>query len=860
MKRIERVYSSFIRKSMVSTPANSLLERIMGIFFRSIDLDAVSLKTIEDFRGKGRFVYASFQSAYTPLLIFTGLLRRHGHPAPELALDFIPGPIQSIEYMMERAALLWKKLSGKVSVEKIDDFECIFNYLSESRPIALSLLSRKLFFRRYIEVKADSIEYLVEAQKRIEEPIFLFPQIMFWNQNPERTRALMTAQATGDRGFLSGLFTLMRSVTPAFVRVLTPINLKEEIEQSPQHDTRQIARKVRSRLLELYGFEKRSVLGPVLKSQSEMMERVLEHRNVLEEIRILHETEHASERKLRKKAYRYFKEIAADFSIFVIKWFHWSVRLMFTKIFDGIYYDIDELKRVKEASLKAPLILVPSHKSHMDYLIVSSIFYENKMIPPHIVAGANLTFFPMGPIFRHSGAFFMRRSFKGLKLYPTIFKQYIKTLVGEGYSVEFFIEGGRSRTGKVMMPKMGILKYLLDAIDEGYNRDLMLVPITINYDRILEESSYHLELKGKEKERESTANFVKSSSLLRRKYGKVYLAFNEPVSLQEFRERLPEGKDLMEALSYHLVAKIAEIVVVTPFSLVTAAMLQSSARGFTRDLIKKRIKTLYEYLAFAKVRMVDQLTSMENFDSIIDYTIDSYAKDGIVGEALAGGSGEAQVVEGLYIINENERSRINFYKNTILHYFTPVSFISLTLIAADGVAEESSLKENFAELQRLFSREFIYPDSFRDSSSLIERNCAYLEGQLIVSRGEGRVAISDNGKDDIALFAKGLQDFLESYFIVFDCVAQSGSRMSRRELIHEIRKNGIRLFHLGDVKLPESLSMPNYENALAFLEDQGLVTTTTTGRTQQMVDVKNLDGIKALRTMVEKYLKPLQKQ
>lgn len=125
----------------------------------------------------------------------------------------------------------------------------------------------------------------------------------------------------------------------------------------------------------------------------------------------------------------------------MIKYFERSLAFIFRKIFKGIEYDIEGIKKIREASKNGPVMLIPSHKSHMDYLIISSIFYREKMIPPHILSGANLTFFPMGTIFRRSGAFFMRRSFKGNELYTTILKQYIKTLINEGYSIEFFLEG-----------------------------------------------------------------------------------------------------------------------------------------------------------------------------------------------------------------------------------------------------------------------------------------------------------------------------------------------------------------------------------------------------------------------------------
>ena len=232
---------------------------------------------------------------------------------------------------------------------------------------------------------------------------------------------------------------------------------------------------------------------------------------------------------------------------------------------------------------------------------------------------------------------------------------------------------------------MGTLSYLIEAIEEGYSKDMIFIPTTISYDRILEESTYHMELKGKEKETESTSNFVKSRKFLKRKYGKVYLSFNEPFSFNEYRDNLKQGEDLALSLGYHIIRRIGEIIMATPFSIASAAMLLASANGFTRDILKHRIAVLHDYLKFAGVRMSDQLSKASNYDEIIDYVIDSYFQDGIVGKPVTGVTdGTREVLEGVYALNENERSRINFYKNSIIHFFLPITFISVALLTRAG--------------------------------------------------------------------------------------------------------------------------------------------------------------------------------
>ncbi|MDL2275608.1 glycerol-3-phosphate acyltransferase, partial [Desulfosarcina sp. OttesenSCG-928-G10] len=169
-----------------------------------------------------------------------------------------------------------------------------------------------------------------------------------------------------------------------------------------------------------------------------------------------------------------------------------------------------------------------------DYLILSYLFYRNNMACPLITAGKNLSFWPLGPIFRRAGAFFLRRSFKGETLYKDVFSAYLHKLLEEGFNVELFIEGGRSRSGKLLRPKLGILSMLLDAYRNGACADMIVVPVYIGYDRIIEEHAYIHEVEGGNKEDENLGQVIRARRFLKKRYGKIYVNFHEPLSLREF--------------------------------------------------------------------------------------------------------------------------------------------------------------------------------------------------------------------------------------------------------------------------------------------------------------------------------------
>lgn len=858
------LYSPYIESGIIKKDKYRIFSFLVNLFFNRIELDKESILIVNEHAAKGRIVYASMQTTYTSLYILINLLKKHNLPVPVLGLGFIPYSYQKIVIIYSEIVTYFKKIFTSGENKFISNHEYIARTL-EQGSISFSMLSRKLFVRRYVQIKTDAIEYFLEIQKKSEVPIFLFPQVVFWNRNPEKPGAILNSEAVGDRGLISGMVTMWKSATPAFVRIGKPINLKEVLESQSGDDIKHLARQIRNSLMEIYNYEKRSILGPQIKSQQEMMEKVLYHKNVLDVIQQEMTHKGNSEKKLRRKAYGYFREIAADFSIVYIRFFKATNDYLFRKIFDGIHFDIEDFKRLREASSKGPIILVPSHKSHMDYIIISSMFYHNKLIPPHILAGSNLTFFPMGKIFRRSGAFFMRRTFKGLNLYASVFKQYVKSLINEGYTIEFFIEGTRSRTGKVVQPKMGMLKYLIEAIDEGYNKDLVFAPLTVNYDRILEENSYLKELKGKEKTTESTSGFIKSRKLIQRKYGSVYMGFDEPFTLSEIREKLLKEKnitdidELTEELGYYIVRRINDAVIVTPFAITTAALLNTTARGFTRESVKRRIMTILSYLKKTDYKMTDSLKDEANIDDVMDLVFASFAGDGIISMADTSGEanngGETQNEE-LYIIDHEQRGRVNFYKNTITHMTLPMNMISLAILitSSNGKTSRSKVTAEFERIRDALSKEFVYPDLMNDTEAVLEKTLSHLSSEDII-KGEGKeIVFDETGGETLKFFAGMIQDYIESYLIVLNTISDYPDHLvSRKDLSIAIRKRGIRMYHLSEIQCSEALSMINYNNAMDKFVDAGILKQHGEIRKAQ-ITIEDKQRAAALKAMIGGYL------
>ena len=420
---IQKENTAYISFGVFRKKTDRIYGKLIGNIFSKFVFDNESYDTLKEYSGKERVVYASLQNSMTSLIIFNNLLKKNKLPVPHLAIWFRAYWLQRVGCFFVRIGSEIVALFSNKKCRKMTEEEGIERMISQGKNLCVSILSPKLFMQRYVEIKMDVIEDLVETQMKTDAPIYFVPMLHFWNRNPERDSIIAPLESTGNKGFLSALIITLKSMTPGFIRICAPVNLKKAIAESKSKDIKVITSKIRTHIYEIYDKEKRTILGPVVKNRSELMEMVLYHKNVLNEIKKQSELQHIPEHKLRKQAYKYFNEMASDFSIVIVKLFQAVLTPIFKRIFDGIYTHNEDFKKLREAALKGPIVFVPAHKSHVDYLILSMTLYQNMLMPPHIHAGANLNFFPIGYFFRRAGAYFVRRSFKGLEIYAIVFKQ-----------------------------------------------------------------------------------------------------------------------------------------------------------------------------------------------------------------------------------------------------------------------------------------------------------------------------------------------------------------------------------------------------------------------------------------------------
>ncbi|NNK85638.1 MAG: hypothetical protein HKO91_08825 [Desulfobacterales bacterium] len=494
--------------------------------------------TIEEIPPNAIIVYVTKHKSKFDYLFYHTRYKLYGLPYPEIGFDY--------------KIVLWQPVGRifKILIANLDFFfknmawpdpynsGYIKNELLNGRTGFLSIVEKKGFYLRFVKAKTDPVQYLIEMQKSIDRPIYIVPQLMFFGKAPHRSQPTLKDIFFGPEdkpGRIRRLATLFKTPGKVFVETSEPINLMHFLENPENRDQNieHLSLSLRRNLLVQFNRHRRSITGPVLKSSEELKESILTNERFQQFMTSHSKSRHIPLREVRKNADEYLDEIAAKYSPGLIKIAEVLVGWFLRMMFEDVMVNADDLARVKTMSQKGPLILIPNHKSHIDYLILSYLLYQHNMPCPHIAAGKNLSFWPMGPLFRGGGAFFIRRTFRGAVLYSKVFSEYIFKLLQEGFNIEFFIEGGRSRTGKLIMPKLGLLSILLDAYKNKSCEDMIFAPIYIGYDRVIEETAYLDELEGGQKEKENFLQVIKARKFLKNRYGKIYIQFSDPISIND---------------------------------------------------------------------------------------------------------------------------------------------------------------------------------------------------------------------------------------------------------------------------------------------------------------------------------------
>ena len=462
----------------------------------------------------------------------------------------------------------------------------------------------------------------------------------------------------------------------------------------------------------------RPLRGARYKVPRFVRQEILAHREFRAGLDALATTTGLSPERVKGRAGYYLGEIAARVSPYVIDLVHRLIRVIYRQGYaEEIIYDHPKLQALLTPKPGQTVVFLPTHKSNLDHAILQYVLYDNGAPPNHTAGGINMNFFPIGPVFRRTGVFFIRRSFKDNPIYKFVLRQYVDFLVEKRFSMEWYIEGGRSRSGKLLPPRFGMLAYVVDAWKRGRADDVLLVPVSIAYDQISDVGDYAHEARGGAKQKEGLGWFVKLIRSLKRRYGNIHVRFGEPVSL---RAELgapdlagaansgaggDEEKNLpVQKLAFEVCHRINGATPITPNAAISLALLGAGERAVSVEELLMLLRNLVQYTRRRALPTTTPLDELETPTGLIRH-LQALAENGVV-QCFDEGP------EPVWALVPNQFLTAAYYRNTILHFFVTASIAELALLHATDVTTDrrQAFDDEAMRLRDLLKFEFFFAD------------------------------------------------------------------------------------------------------------------------------------------------------
>jgi len=827
-------------------------------FYTGIRLEDDQLAVLKRLPENAIVVYITKHKSNFEYLFYHTRHGQLGTPIPEIGIGYRIRAWQPLGRVKQIIQFYWAQLLATHHLPDPFRFGYLEREVGTGTTSLLSLIEKKGFYRRFVKAQPDPLSLLIKLKRQTQAPIFLVPQLIFFGRKPDKPTPSLVTLLFGSQqkpGRLRRLVTLIKNPGRAFVEISEPLDLGQFIQTQKQDGEaigrEQMAANLRHRLLNQFDRHRQSITGPQLKSTEELKEQILTKQNLQKFM-----AKHARSRdlplhKVRKQADGYLEEIAAKYNPVFISFAYGIVRGIINTMFDGVSIDQKELNRLKAMSQKGPLVLIPCHKSHIDYIILSFILHINNMPCPHVAAGKNLSFWPLGPLFRRGGAFFIRRTFRGAVLYAKVFAEYVFKLLQEGFNIEFFIEGGRSRTGKLILPKLGLLSILLNAFKAGACQDLIFAPIYVGYDQVLEEDAYLNELEGGKKESENLIQVIRAHRFLKKRYGRIYIKFNDPISFRDLLDQqqlnpgtmtTKEQNVLCRNLGYRIINAINQVTVVTPHAVVAAALLNTTRDHFSKTHIIETIQTYIRYLEAQQTTLADTL--LIDPARAIDNVLDAYLnRKFIEGSTQSSPNGERVP---FYRVVEARRPALEYYKNNAVNFFIPAAITAAAILERDAFQfTASDLHVTYLYLQEFFKYEFAF-DADRPAEHIVRKTLKiFIDDAVLMPHPNlpDTYNLTSAGFRKLKNYTCFLRPYFESYWIALRFLMRNPkAKVRSKDRVKKISARGNRMYKRKSIHRRESISKINYLNAVEYFNYHGIR------------GAEDQEKGEAFRNTIEKYL------
>ncbi|MBY0518006.1 MAG: 1-acyl-sn-glycerol-3-phosphate acyltransferase [Bacteriovoracaceae bacterium] len=544
-------------------------------------------------------------------------------------------------------------------------------------------------------------------------------------------------------------------------------------------------------------------------------------------------------------------EIQGDFSPAVVKTLSTFIESTFLKLYDGINLDLPNGTDLAKLQETHHVVLVPNHQSHADYVALTYVLWKNFGLPVYVAGGINLNIFPIGAMFRKAGAFYIRRSFNSDILYKLTFEAYIYFLLKKNLLVEFFFEGGRTRTGKLMKPRYGLFQMLLEAHSQIHDsKPFMFIPVALAHEYIPEAKAHARELGGGKKVAEKPTQLLKLFKLFNKRLGTIHVRFGEGIEVPGY---VGEIKRATQELAFECFKAVGRGMPVTPSSLLALVMLDEPSGALTWRQIEEKAHDVIDYCLKLNIPITPSLK-----DGKLDDCLRS-ALDMFIGNKKIDLIKREKLNQVFYAVKSEARVEVLFHKNMILHHFLVPGFINAAWFKIfSGEIKTSMQLTRFLQQQRNELKYDFYLPSIKEMILHARDVVAYAVGRPIHDLDE---ALSFNPHELYQLasrvrhFSTAFSYLYEAYYlsaIGLKYLAQETFNSERfLQVTHELFS--LELEHGRVVKYPESYSVPILKDTLDYLQNQDVLVRVDGGKFK-VTDVAKVD------LLIEKFLRDLNDQ
>lgn len=679
----------------------------------------------------------------------------------------------------------------------------------------------------------------------------LIPVSIFWGRAPDRSNSiwkLLFSESWQKPSALKKAFRVLWHGRECNISFGAPITLDTSLETS--ESTKQKSRICRKlfRLCRIHFRQERTAaIGPDLSHRRQITQAVLSRQKVREAIALTAKETNTPSKVIKRQAYSYAMEIASDYAHAMIRASHLILSRLWHRLYDGL--NVHGLEAVHAIAGTHTLIYVPCHRSHLDYLLLPFILYNAGLAPPHTAAGINLNLPLIGRFLRHGGAFFLRRQFKGNPLYTQVFEGYLSEMLDRGFSLAFFIEGGRSRSGRLLAPKLGMINMIVKnystPLNNNQSKPVAIVPIYIGYEKLFEGNTYLKELSGAQKRPESISGLIRALRGIRHNFGQVHIQFAPPLPLADTIHTTAspntppstphnnhpidsapkiEGDALrtqVECLGHKISHAINAAAIVADMNLISLAILAAPRHALDESVLRNQL-AFYQMLLQATEQNTHWIVSTNTPEIMIERA-----------EALGLLQRQNLFSGDILLAPPNKAMLLTYIKNNCLHTLCAPAVLACALVKThpEVPVDPIQLTHTLNIILPMLCRELNFTWCVETSKEYTQSTLSFLQTQDIIRSAQHALPLATElpqiqaaPKDSsqglrIKLLSAIIRPTLERYLVTLSFLKLKHTTFTdKQSLLGKLQENVQRLAVLAEFNAPEFFEQKLIEALIAGME------------------------------------------